>query len=118
MTNTIGLTKLERMELELRAAILQERVEDARRTRLMPVLAVGYTLDGLGVRAPYNCEFIGAWQQLGARGSRRTVAHAENSASSVPVDGTWHFAKSGPGSIGGFRTGIVPAGSEGEERPA
>ena len=63
MADTIELTKAERMELERRAASRTGRAEDARRARLILLLAEGHTWDDTCERVPCSRGFIGTWSQ-------------------------------------------------------
>jgi transposase len=61
MANIIQLTKLERMELERRAASRTGRAEDARRARLILLVAEGHTWDDACERVPCSRGFASTW---------------------------------------------------------
>ena len=61
MANIIALTKMERMELERRAASRTGRAEDARRARLILLVAEGHTWDDACERVPCSRGFAGTW---------------------------------------------------------
>ena len=61
MTDTISLTKVERMELERRLASRTGRAEDARRARVVLLLADGHTWDEICERVPCSRGFVGSW---------------------------------------------------------
>ena len=63
MTDAIGLTKVERMELERRVASRTGRAEDARRARVILLLAEGHTWDEVCERVPCSRGFVGSWNQ-------------------------------------------------------
>ncbi|MGH7946785.1 MAG: IS630 family transposase [Opitutaceae bacterium] len=63
MTDAIGLTKVERMELERRAASRTGRAEDARRARVILLLAEGHTWDEVCERLECSRGFVGSWSQ-------------------------------------------------------
>src|SRR3954467_4828072 len=63
MTNAISLTKTERMELTKQAASRTGRAEDARRARLVFLLAVGHTWDDICDRLPCSRGFIDSWSK-------------------------------------------------------
>src|SRR6185312_2973511 len=63
MPDTIELTQAERMELERRAASRTGRAEDARRARLILLLAEGHTWDDTCERVPCSRGFIGTWSR-------------------------------------------------------
>ena len=64
MTDTITLTNAERMELNRRATSRTDRAEDARRARLILLLADGHTWDDASDRLDCSRGFV-------ARGTRR-----------------------------------------------
>src|SRR5881394_3309567 len=61
MSDAIELTKVERMELERRAASRTGRAEDARRARLILLLAEGHTWDEACERVPCSRGFVASW---------------------------------------------------------
>lgn len=61
MTDTITLTKAERMELERRVASRTGRAEDARRARAILLLAEGHTWDEACDRVPCSRGFLASW---------------------------------------------------------
>jgi transposase len=63
MTNAINLSKSERMELSRRAGSRTARVEDARRARLILLLAEGHTWDEICERLPCSRGFIDSWSK-------------------------------------------------------
>ena len=63
MKDTIDLTKLERMELERRAASRTGRAEDARRARLILLLAEGRTWDEVSERVGCSRGFVASWSK-------------------------------------------------------
>jgi transposase len=63
MKDTIDLTKLERMELERRAASRAGRAEDARRARLILLLAEGHTWDEVSERVGCSRGFVASWSK-------------------------------------------------------
>ena len=63
MPNTITLTKSERMELTKQAATRSGRAEDARRARLVLLLAEGHTWDDICERLPCSRGFIDSWSK-------------------------------------------------------
>src|SRR5437870_11000229 len=63
MPNTITLTKSERMELTKQATRRSGRAEDARRARLVLLLAEGHTWDDICDRLPCSRGFIGSWSK-------------------------------------------------------
>src|ERR1700693_3892620 len=63
MPNTILLTKSERMELTKQATSRVGRGEDARRARLVLLLAEGHTWDDIGDRLPCSRGFIDSWSK-------------------------------------------------------
>jgi transposase len=63
MTDTITLTKAERMELERRVASRTGRVEDARRARAILLLAEGHTWDETCDRVPCSRGFLASWSK-------------------------------------------------------
>lgn len=63
MTNAIKLSKSERMELGKRASSRTGRAEDARRSRLILLLAEGHTWDEICVRLPCSRGFIDSWSK-------------------------------------------------------
>ena len=63
MKDTIDLTKLERMELERRAASRTGRAEDARRARLILLLAEGHTWDEVSERVGCSRGFVASWSK-------------------------------------------------------
>src|SRR4029453_13810567 len=63
MANTITLTKSERMELTKQAASRSGRAEDARRARLVLLLAEGRTWDDICDRSPCSRGFIDRWSK-------------------------------------------------------
>jgi transposase len=63
MSNTITLTKSERMELTKQAASRSGRAEAARRARLVLLLAEGHTWDDICDRLPCSRGFIDSWSK-------------------------------------------------------
>jgi transposase len=63
MANAISLTKTERMELTKQAASRSGRAEDARRARLVLLLAEGHTWDDICDRLPCSRGFIDSWSK-------------------------------------------------------
>ena len=63
MPNTITLTKSERMELTKQAASRSGRAEDARRARLVLLLAEGHTWDDICDRLACSRGFIDSWSK-------------------------------------------------------
>src|SRR5436190_9082561 len=63
MANTITLTKSERMELNRRASSRTGRAEDARRARVVLLLADGHTWDEVGERVECSRGFIDTWSK-------------------------------------------------------
>jgi transposase len=63
MPNTISLTKIERMELAKQATCRTGRAEDARRARLVLLLAEGHTWDDICDRLPCSRGFIDSWSK-------------------------------------------------------
>ena len=63
MPNTITLSKSERMELTKQAASRSGRAEDARRARLVLLLAEGHTWDDICDRLPCSRGFIDSWSK-------------------------------------------------------
>src|SRR2546423_9318271 len=61
MSDAIELTKVERVELERRAASRTGRAEDARRARLILLLAEGHTWDEACERVPCSRGFLASW---------------------------------------------------------
>src|SRR2546430_2221773 len=61
MSDAIELTKVERMELERRAASRRGRAEDARRARLNLLFAEGHTWDEACERVPCSRGFVASW---------------------------------------------------------
>lgn len=63
MPNAINLTKTERMELAKQATSRTGRAEDARRARLVLLLAEGHTWDDICDRLPCSRGFIDSWSK-------------------------------------------------------
>jgi transposase len=63
MPNAITLTKTERMELTKQATRRTGRAEDARRARLVLLLAEGHTWDAICDRLPCSRGFIDSWSK-------------------------------------------------------
>src|ERR1700682_5476068 len=63
MANTIMLTKSEHMELTKQATKRTGRAEDARRARLVLLLAEGHTWDDICDRLPCSRGFIDSWSK-------------------------------------------------------
>src|SRR6202171_1553366 len=63
MAHAISLTKTERMELTKQAASRSGRAEDARRARLVLLLAEGHTWDDICDRLPCSRGFIDSWSK-------------------------------------------------------
>jgi len=63
VTDTITLTRTERMELERRVASRTGRAEDARRARAILLLAQGHTWDEACDRVPCRRGFLASWSR-------------------------------------------------------
>jgi transposase len=63
MTDTITLTNAERMELTRRASSRTDRAEDARRARLILLLAEGHTWDEASERIECSRGFVASWSK-------------------------------------------------------
>jgi transposase len=63
MTDTITLTRAERVELERRVASRTGRAEDARRARAILLLAEGHTWDEACDRVPCSRGFLASWSR-------------------------------------------------------
>src|SRR5712691_6177149 len=63
MPNAISLTKSERMALTKQASSRSGRAEDARRARLVLLLAEGHTWDDICDRLPCSRGFIDSWSK-------------------------------------------------------
>ncbi|MHB8477519.1 MAG: helix-turn-helix domain-containing protein, partial [Steroidobacteraceae bacterium] len=63
MTDTITLTNAERMELTRRATSRTDRAEDARRARLILLLAEGHTWDEASERIECSRGFVASWSK-------------------------------------------------------
>jgi transposase len=63
MSNAINLSKAERMELERRAASRSGRAEDARRARVILLLAEGHTWDETCERLECSRGFVDRWSR-------------------------------------------------------
>src|SRR5437667_1184103 len=63
MPNTLTLTTSERMELTKQATRRSGRAEDARRARLVLLLAEGHTWDHICGRLPCSRGFIDSWSK-------------------------------------------------------
>lgn len=63
MANAIKLSKSERVALSKRASSRTGRAEDARRSRLILLLAEGHTWDEICVRLPCSRGFIDSWSK-------------------------------------------------------
>jgi transposase len=63
MTDAIALTKVERAELERRAASRTGRAEDARRARAILLLSDGFTWDEVCERLECSRGFVASWSQ-------------------------------------------------------
>src|SRR5947207_3742483 len=63
MPNTITLSKSERVELTKQATSRTGRAEDARRARLVLLLAEGHTWDDICERLPCSRGFIDSWSK-------------------------------------------------------
>src|SRR6202162_4499433 len=63
MSNAISLTKSERMALTKLATSRTGRAEDARRARLVLLLAEGHTWDDICDRMPCSRGFIDSWSK-------------------------------------------------------
>ena len=63
MPNAINLTKTERVELTKQATSRTGRAEDARRARLVLLLAEGHTWDEICERLPCSRGFIDSWSK-------------------------------------------------------
>src|SRR6202045_4676700 len=109
MRDTITLTNSELMELTRRANSRTDRAEDARRARLILLLAEGHTWDEACERVPCSRGFVASWtrrfeeQRLAGLYSRHlgqvaTVLSPELEARILeatrrgPADGTTHWS--------------------------
>jgi hypothetical protein len=63
MTDAITLTNSERMELMRRANSRTDRAEDARRARLILLLAEGHTWDEITERIECSRGFVASWSK-------------------------------------------------------
>ena len=63
MTDAITLTTAERMELTRRATSRTDRAEDARRARLILLLADGHTWDEASERIDCSRGFVASWSK-------------------------------------------------------
>ena len=63
MTDAITLTNAERMELTRRANSRTDRAEDARRARLILLLADGHTWDEASERIECSRGFVASWSR-------------------------------------------------------
>src|SRR5204863_8925357 len=63
MTDAITLTNAERMELTRRANSRTDRAEDARRARLILLLADGHTWDEASERIECSRGFVASWSK-------------------------------------------------------
>ena len=63
MTDAITLTSAERMELTRRATSRTDRAEDARRARLILLLAEGHTWDEVSERIDCSRGFVASWSK-------------------------------------------------------
>jgi transposase len=63
VTDTMTLTKTERMELERRVASRTGRAEDARRARAILLLSEGHTWDEACDRVPCSRGFLASWSR-------------------------------------------------------
>lgn len=63
MTDTITLSKAEHMELTRRASSRTDRAEDARRARLILLLAEGHTWDEASERIDCSRGFVASWSK-------------------------------------------------------
>ena len=63
MKDAMGLTQVERMELTRRATSRTGRAEDARRARLILLLADGHTWDEVSKRIECSRGFVASWSQ-------------------------------------------------------
>jgi transposase len=63
MTDAMALTKWERMELTRRASSRSGRAEDARRARLILLLAEGHTWDEVSERIECSRGFVASWSK-------------------------------------------------------
>src|SRR6266704_7086299 len=63
MTDAITLTNAERMELTRRANSRTDRAEDARRARLILLLADGHTWDEASERIACSRGFVASWSK-------------------------------------------------------
>src|ERR1700738_4319473 len=63
MTDAIKLTNAERMELTRRANSRTDRAEDARRARLILLLAEGHTWDEASERIDCSRGFVASWSK-------------------------------------------------------
>ena len=63
MTDAITLTNAERMELTRRANSRTDRAEDARRARLILLLAEGHTWDEVSERIECSRGFVASWSK-------------------------------------------------------
>ena len=109
MPNTITLTQSERMELTKQASRRSGRAEDARRARLVLLLAEGHTWDDICERLPCSRGFIDSWSKRFAaervaglysrhRGQRASVltprleARILETTRRAPSDGSTHWS--------------------------
>ena len=110
MANTITLTQAERVELTRQAASRTGRAEDARRARLVLLLAEGRTWDDICDRLPCSRGFIVSWSKRFAaervaglysrhRGQTATVLTPRLEArilewtmAKTPADGSTHWS--------------------------
>jgi transposase len=109
VSNAIQLTKVERTELERRAASRTGRAEDARRARLILLIAAGHTWNEACARVPCSRGFVASWttrfaeQRLAGLYSRhwgqgatvltpRLEARILEATRRGPTDGTTHWS--------------------------
>src|SRR5690349_12906604 len=110
MPNAISLTQTERVELTRQATSRTGRAEDARRARLVLLLAEGHTWDEICMRLPCSRGFINSWSKRFAaervaglysrhRGQAATVLTArlearilEWTSTKRPADGSTHWS--------------------------
>src|SRR6266581_3717781 len=97
MPNTITLTKAERMELTKQASSRSGRAEDARRARLVLLLAEGHTWDAICDRLPCSRGFIDRWCN--------PLEHAQAGSSAG------RFAHDGGAGMGQTRTAAASVGT-------
>jgi hypothetical protein len=76
MSDAVHLSNVERMELERRAASRTGRAEEARRARLILLLAEGHTSDEACERVPCSRGFVASWSKRFEEQRRRMVVRS------------------------------------------